>query len=114
MLSRNGKDSFVLLLSKIFPRRISLFPGVVVWVQVAFPCLSVSRFSIHFNFMLLETNDGIFLKERASDTLGIVSIENLGVQNKYTIRFFHKPQSEHASCEMIRKKVSLCMDHSLL
>ena len=52
LLSRNGKDSFVLLLSKIFPRRISLFPGVVVWVQVAFPCLSVIRFSIHFNFML--------------------------------------------------------------
>ena len=63
---------------------------------------------IHLNFMLLETNDGIFLEEIAYDTLGIISIENLGVQNKYTIRFFKNP-SQIILCVMLSRRKFHCV-----
>jgi len=52
LLSRHGKDSFVLLLSEIFPRKLSMFPDVDVWVQVACPRLSVD-WGHHFSKPLL-------------------------------------------------------------
>ena len=52
MISRNGIYFFVLLLSEIFPCRLSLFPDVDGWVQLACPCLSVD-WGHHFSKPLL-------------------------------------------------------------
>ena len=52
LLSWNGRDSFVLLLSKIFPPKLSLFPDVDVWVQVICPRLSMD-WGHHFSKPLL-------------------------------------------------------------
>lgn len=41
LLSKNGKRSFVLLLSEISPAKLSLFGKVEAWIQVACPRLSV-------------------------------------------------------------------------
>ena len=49
---RHGKDSFVLILIRIFPCRLSLFPYVKIWVQLACPCLSVD-WGHHFSELFL-------------------------------------------------------------
>ncbi len=41
LLRKHGKQSFVLLLSEIFPKKLDMFDNVDVWVQIACPRLSV-------------------------------------------------------------------------
>jgi 2-(3-amino-3-carboxypropyl)histidine synthase len=40
-LTAAGKDTFVVLLSEIFPSKLALFSDVEAWVQVACPRLSI-------------------------------------------------------------------------
>jgi 2-(3-amino-3-carboxypropyl)histidine synthase len=41
ILKKHGKKSFIVLLSEIFPQKLSLFNDVDAWVQIACPRLSV-------------------------------------------------------------------------
>lgn len=41
LLRKHKKNSFILLLSEIFPKKLDMFPNVDVWVQIACPRLSV-------------------------------------------------------------------------
>jgi 2-(3-amino-3-carboxypropyl)histidine synthase len=52
LLAKNGKKSFVMLLSEISPQKLSLLPNVDVWVQIACPRLSVD-WGHHFSVPVL-------------------------------------------------------------